>query len=171
MIIPLEDFPRIRETELKGKKIVSTCGWFDPIHPGHISCIMDSKKFGDILVVIVNGDQQAVTKKGKAFMPAVDRAYQVDCIKNVDYTVIYDHPTEYSSLEAIKIIKPDVLTKGGDRDPKDANNPESPLYKEMKFIESYGGRVEFGVGKEKQWSSSNYLEEWYQFRKSQEEKN
>lgn len=168
MVIPIEEFPKIRERELKGKTIVSTSGFFDPIHPGHVSCITESKKFADVLVVILNGDQQCVTKKGKPFIPARDRADIIDNFKGVDYVVMYDHPTEYSSLEAIEIIKPDVVTKGGDRNPDDANNPESPLFKEMKFVESYGGRVEFGVGKDKIWSSSDYLEEWYQFRKSQE---
>jgi cytidyltransferase-like protein len=171
MIIPLENFPKLRENELKGKKIVATCGWFDPIHPGHISCIMDSKKFGDILIVLINGDQMAITKKGKPFMPATDRADIVDCIKGVDYTAIYDHPTEYSMLGGLMIIKPDIFAKGGDRDKKDAEDPNSPLNKEITFIESYGGRVEFGVGKDKQWSSSDYLEDWYQFRKSQEVSN
>lgn len=170
MIIPIDKFLEIREQEFPDKKVVATSGWFDPIHPGHISCIMDSKKFGDILVVIINGDQMAITKKGKPFMPASDRAYQVDCIKGVDYTVIYDHPTDYSVIGGLELVKPDVFTKGGDRDPDDANNPESPLYKELKLIESYGGRVEFRVGMDKEWSSSNYLEEWYQFRKKQEER-
>lgn len=171
MVIPIEEFAELREKKLKGKKIVATCGFFDPMHPGHASIITESKKYGDVLVVILNGDQQCITKKGKAFMPATDRADIIDNFKGVDYVVMYDHPTEYSSLGAIEVIRPDVLTKGGDRNPDDANNPESPLYKEMKFIESYGGRVEFGVGKDKVWSSSDYLEEWYQFRKSEEESN
>jgi cytidyltransferase-like protein len=161
MVIPIEDFPKIREQELKGKTIVSTSGFFDPIHPGHASCITESKKFGDILVVIVDGDQRAVTKKGKAFMPAIDRARLIDYLEGVDYVVIYDHPTENNCVEAIEIIKPDVFTKGGDRD-------ASKTVPEFEMVEKNGGRVEFNVGDPKIWSSSDYLEEWYQFRKSQE---
>ena len=162
MIIPLEDFPKLREEKLKGKKIVSTSGFFDPIHPGHASIITESKKFGDILVVILNGNNQCITKKGKPFMPENDRAYVIDKLKGVDYVVIYDHPTRYDSCEPLEVIKPDVFTKGGDRD-------SAKKVPEAEVVEKYGGRVEYNVGDPKIWSSSNYLEEWYQFRKSQEE--
>ena len=169
MVIPIEEFPKIREEKLKGKTVVCTSGFFDPLHPGHASCIVESKKFGDVLVVVLNGDQQCATKKGKSFMPALDRARVIDYLKEVDYVLLYDHPTEYSSLGAFDIVKPDVLTKGGDRDPKNSKDKNSPLYKEMKFIESYGGRVEFNVGDPKMWSSSNYLQEWVDFVNSKEE--
>lgn len=171
MVIPLEKFPRLREEKLKGKTIVATSTFMDPPHPGHTSCIVESKKFGDIMVVIIDGDQICKTKKGRPFMPEMDRAELANDLKGVDYVVIYNHPTEYSILGALEVIKPDVFTKGGDRNEKDRNNPKSPFKKEADFIESYGGRIEYNVGKPKMWSSSNYLEEWYQFRKSQEEKN
>lgn len=161
MILDLKDFPEYREKYLKDKKIVCTSGWFDPIHPGHISCMNEAKKLGDILVVVINGDNQAITKKGKAFIPANVRAYIVDNLESVDYTVIYDHASKYDCCEALEIIKPDIFAKGGDRDVK-AKVPEAEV------VESYGGRVEYNIGDPKIWSSSNYLEDWYQFRKSQE---
>ena len=161
MIIPLEDFPKLREENLKGKKIVAASGFFDPIHPGHVSYIMESKKFGDVLVVIIDGDQRAVTKKGKAFMAELDRARIVDGIKGVDYVVIYNHPTKNDCIEAVDIIKPDVFTKGGDR----AAREDIPEYD---TIEKNGGRIEFNVGDPKYWSSSNYLQEWVDFVNSQQ---
>ena len=161
MIIPLEDFPKLREEKLKGKKIVAASDFFDPIHPGHVSYIMESKKFGDVLVVIVDGDQRAVTKKGKAFMAELDRARIVDGIKGVDYVVIYNHPTKNDCIEAVDIIKPDVFTKGGDR----AAREDIPEYD---TIEKNGGRIEFNVGDPKYWSSSNYLQEWVDFVNSQQ---
>ena len=163
MVIDIKDFPKLRETELKGKTIVATCLFGDPLHPGHASCITESKKFGDVLVVIVNGDMQCITKKGKPFMPAIDRANLIDHLRGVDYVVIYDHPTEYSIIGAFEFVKPDVFTKGGDRNLKDANDPNSPLYKEVRLIQSYGGRVEYNVGDPKIWSSSDYLQEWVDF--------
>lgn len=162
MIIPIEDFPKLRENELKGKRVVATSGFFDPIHPGHASCLVESKKFGDVLVVIVDGDQRAKTKKGKSFMPEIDRARVVDYIKGVDYVVIYNHPTRNDCVEAIELIRPDVFTKGGDRDGS-KNVPEFDI------VEKYGGRVEFNVGDPKMWSSSNYLQEWVDFVSSKEE--
>ncbi|MCK9415257.1 MAG: adenylyltransferase/cytidyltransferase family protein [Candidatus Dojkabacteria bacterium] len=162
MIIPIEDFPKLRESELKGKTVVATSGFFDPIHPGHASCLVESKKFGDVLVVILDGDQRAKTKKGKSFMPEIDRARVVDYIKEVDYVVIYNHPTRNDCVEAVEIIRPDVFTKGGDRDGS-KNVPEFDV------VEKYGGRVEFNVGDPKMWSSSNYLQEWVDFVNSKEE--
>jgi len=52
-IVSFEDFSKLRP---KLGKVVVTSGGFDPIHPGHISCIIESKKYGDTLAVIVNGD-------------------------------------------------------------------------------------------------------------------
>ena len=163
MVIPLQDFPKLRENKLKGKTISSTSGYFDPIHPGHASCIMESKKFGDILVVIVDGDSRCVNKKGKPFIPAVDRADIIDAIKGVDYVIIHENPNATNCAEVLEVVKPDVFCKGGDRNDKDRNDPNSGLKVEADLIESYGGRIEYGVGRDKVWSSSNYLQEWVDF--------
>ena len=163
MVIPIDQYQEIKQKEFPNKKVVCTSGFFDPIHPGHISCLLESKKFGEIFVVIVDGDQIAKTKKGKPFIPEKDRSEIVDAIKGVDYVVIYNHPTDYSVIGGLEIVRPDVFTKGGDRDPQNAEDPNSPLYKELKFLESYGATVEYGVGKDKVWSSSNYLQEWVDF--------
>ena len=97
-------------------------------------------------------------------MPALDRANVIKHLEGVDYVVIYDHPTRYDSCEPLEIIRPNVFTKGGDRD-------DAKKVPEVEVVEKYNGRVEYNVGDPKMWSSSNYLEEWYQFRKSQEEEN
>lgn len=163
MVIDYKEFEKTRNN-IGNKTIVCTSGFFDPIHPGHISCIRESKKFGDILVVVLNGNNQCITKKGKPFIPAKDRAYIIDNLRDVDYVVTYDHPTKYDSCEALEIVKPHVFTKGGDRD-------EAKKVPEVEVVEKHGGRVEYNVGNPKVWSSSNYLEEWYQFRAKQEKKN
>lgn len=156
MIIDYHKFPEIREKEFPNKTVVCTSGFFDPLHPGHVSNLLESKKFGDIFVVILDGDSRAITKKGKPFIPAKDRADIIDAIKGVDYVVIHEHPTATNCVEAVEIIKPDVFTKGGDRD-------DSKVVPEGEVLKKYGGRVEFGVGKDKVWSSSNYLQEWVDF--------
>jgi cytidyltransferase-like protein len=43
--------------------IVVTCGYFNPIHPGHIECFTLARALGDELWVIVNNDQQAELKR------------------------------------------------------------------------------------------------------------
>lgn len=163
MIVDLKEFPKIKENNLKGKTIVCTSGYFDPIHPGHISCILESKKYGDILVVVLDGDTRCINKKGKPFIPATDRAEIVDAIKGVDYVIIHENPKATNCAEVLEVVKPEVFTKGGDRDDKNRNDPNSGLKIEADLIESYGGRIEYGVGKEKVWSSSNYLQEWVDF--------
>jgi D-beta-D-heptose 7-phosphate kinase/D-beta-D-heptose 1-phosphate adenosyltransferase len=168
MIINLQDFPKIKEEKHNNQTIVATSGYFDPIHPGHISCILESKKFGDVLVIILDGDTRAINKKGKPFIPAKDRAEIVDAIKGVDYVVIHENPAATNCAEVLEVIRPDVFAKGGDRNDNDRNDPNSGLKIEADLIESYGGRIEYGVGKDKVWSSSNYLQEWVDFINSKE---
>ena len=64
-IISFEEFDLIRGSL---GKIVCTSGGFDPIHPGHITCIHESKNYGDTVVVVVNGDNFLNNKKGKPFI-------------------------------------------------------------------------------------------------------
>jgi len=64
-ILNFDEFNQIRDGL---GRIVCTSGGFDPIHPGHASCIIESKQYGDTLVVVVNGDNFLQRKKGKQFM-------------------------------------------------------------------------------------------------------
>ena len=73
-------------------KVVATSGGFDPIHPGHISCIIESAGFGDVLVVIVNGDTFLTEKKGKPFQDCRTRCLIVSGLRDVDYVVPFDAP-------------------------------------------------------------------------------
>lgn len=114
MILDISEYSKFRDENLKGKTVVVTSGFFDPLHPGHVSLFEESKKLGDILVVLLNGDMQAVAKKGKAFMPAQDRAYIINALKYVDHVVIYDAQDRTDSNEAIAIMKPEIFAKGGD---------------------------------------------------------
>ena len=53
--------------------IACVSGYFDPIHIGHIEYFKLAKQSADQLMVIVNNDEQATLKKGRAFMPADER--------------------------------------------------------------------------------------------------
>ena len=149
-IVSLEEFAKLRPNL---GKVVATSGGFDPIHPGHISCIIDSKKFGDTLVVIVNGDHFLSAKKGRPFQNLETRSLIVSGIAGVDYVVpfeIKDDPTVNKALEA---IKPNVFTKGGDRVDK-VSLPE------WETCQKHDIEIIFGIGEDKQWSSSWFLKEW-----------
>ena len=112
-IVLLKAFAKLRP-KLKGT-VVMTGGGFDPIHPGHVSLILESKKFGDILVVVVNGDWFLKNKKGKAFQDLRTRSLIVSGLRGVDYVVPFEIKNDISVTKALEAIQPHIYTKGGDR--------------------------------------------------------
>ena len=98
----------------RSKRIILTSGYYNPIHAGHIECLEMSKSHGDILVVIVNNDAQAILKKGKSFMPEKERMIIVNALRCVDY-VFLSIDTDATVCKSLALIKPNVFTKGGDR--------------------------------------------------------
>lgn len=137
---------------MNNETVVLTSGYFDPIHPGHISCFKEAKKLGDKLIVIVDGDNRAIKKKGKPFIPAQDRLEIVKAIKYVDAAYIENIDVK----ESLKKFKPDIFAKGGDR--TDATNiPEWELCEEL------GIKIVTGVGFNHNKGSRDYLKEWVDF--------
>ena len=134
---------------LKLKKIVvATGGGFDPPHEGHIRLLKDAKKLGDVLVVMLNSDEQLRKKKGATFYPTeAERKAIMESIKYVD-RVIIDPGKDVTCEEALKIVKPNILAKGGDRVP--GSMPEI----EVKTCEDLGCEIIYNVGGDKIQSSS-----------------
>lgn len=155
-IISLKAFAKLRP-KLKGK-IVMTGGGFDPIHPGHVSLILESKNYGDILVVVVNGDWFLKNKKGKAFQDLKTRALIVSGLRGVDYVVPFEIQNDISVARALEVIRPHVYTKGGDR----SSQKRIPA-SEVAVCKKYKIKSIFGVGLDKKWSSSWFLDEWTTF--------
>lgn len=150
-IISLSGFDYIRESL---GKIVCTSLPADPVHPGHLSCLQESSQYGDSLVVIVNGDWFLRNKKGSPLMPLEMRSQIVSGFRWVDVVVTFEIEDDTTVNEALKVIRPHVFTKGGDRsDPR--------TIPEWKVCEDYGIQVITGVGDPKENSSSNILEGWY----------
>jgi cytidyltransferase-like protein len=79
-----------------------TGGGFDPIHPGHVSLILESKQYGDVLVVIVNGDNFLKTKKGKPFQDLKTRSLIVSGLRGVDYVVPFEIKNDMTVTKAIE---------------------------------------------------------------------
>ncbi len=152
-IISFEEFDKIREGL---GRIVCTSGGFDPLHPGHASCIIESKQYGDTLVVVVNGDGFLQRKKGKPFMSLETRCHLVSCLRNVDYVIPFEVEGDQTVSEALRRIRPNVFTKGGDR--LDFNTVP-----EWQVCEELGIELISRVGEPKLWSSSDILQEWGQF--------
>lgn len=146
-IISIKEF-----LEVKGSlgKIVCASGGFDPIHPGHTNYIIDSKKYGDTLVVIVNGDNFLIKKKGYRFMNLRTRCMNVASIRNVDYVIPFEIKNDLTVIKALKIIKPNVFTKGGDRTNK-KNIPEWDICNKLNID------IKLQVGIKEIWSSSDLI--------------
>ncbi len=143
----------LREVVPQGSRIVCTSGGFDPMHVGHLRCILETsriaKEMGALCVVIVNGDGFLERKKGRAFMPEFERLEIIAGVRGVDHVVSWDDGSQFVS-GCIDILRPVAFTKGGDR--TDATNvPEFGL------CERIGCEVIFNVGGGKIQSSSNLI--------------
>lgn len=157
-IVSLEEFVQIRQ-DLKGK-IVATSGAFDPIHPGHISCIMESKQYGDVLVVVVNGDWFCKNKKGKQFQNLETRALITSAIRGVDYVIPFEIEGDMTVCKALEAIRPHIFTKGGDRIKVGTKYDNMGTIPEWPICKKYGTEIILGVGLDKKWSSSWFLKDW-----------
>lgn len=149
-IVSFAEFEAVRP---KLGKIVATSGGFDPIHPGHISCIIESKQYGDTLVVIVNGDHFLTAKKGRPFQNLETRCLIVSGIAGVDYVVPFEIKGDQTVSKALEALKPQIFTKGGDR-------VDAKSIPEWTTCQKHHIKVISGVGADKQWSSSWFLKEW-----------
>jgi cytidyltransferase-like protein len=148
-VVTFEEFAANRP----GGRIVVTSGGYDPVHPGHISSIQDSHRYGDLVVVVVNGDAFLTAKKGKAFQDLETRCLVVSAIRGVDYVVPFEIEGDLTVRKALRLLRPHVFTKGGDR--LDAEN-----IPEWDVCEGLGIEVVTGVGEDKRWSSSWFLNAW-----------
>ena len=98
---------------LKSKTIAFTNGVFDILHEGHIAVLSKAASFADVLIVGINSDASVKKLKGES-RPVNNensRALIMASLIMVDVVTIFDEETP---LELIKLIKPDVLIKGGD---------------------------------------------------------
>lgn len=102
-----------KRLKFQGKKIVFTNGCFDILHRGHVEYLKSAKSLGDVLVVGLNTDASVRRLKGKnrPIYKQTDRAAVLAALEMVDYVVFFNQDTP---LELIKIVKPNILVKGGD---------------------------------------------------------
>ena len=93
--------------------IVFTNGCFDLLHAGHIEYLRKAKKLGDILWIGINSDKSVKRIKGdkRPILCQTDRVEILASLRFVDAITLFDEDTP---LELIKMIKPDILVKGGD---------------------------------------------------------
>lgn len=102
----------LKKLKKDGKKIVFTNGCFDIIHVGHVKYLREAKSLGDILVVGLNSDSSVrKLKPQRPINSEKERAEVLASLEMVDFVTLFKEETPYS---LIKLLKPDVLVKGGD---------------------------------------------------------
>ncbi len=161
-ILTLEEFSALRDE--KGEElgtVVCTSGGYDPIHPGHITCIIDSVQYGDTMVVVVNGDGFLRTKKGKPFQDVDTRCAIVSSIRGVDYVIKFEIEGDTTVGPALRAVRPHIFTKGGDR----VAGKTLPASEED-ACRDFNIKIIDGVGRDKVWSSSDFLADWVKFKQS-----
>ena len=123
--------------------IACVSGYFDPIHIGHIEYFKQSKQIADKLMVIVNNDEQAILKKGKAFMPADERVKIIQELKCVDY-VVKSVDTDRTVCQTLATVspRPTYFCNGGDQN----NNsiPEATICQELgiELRDGFGDKIQ-----------------------------
>ncbi|MBZ5660497.1 MAG: D-glycero-beta-D-manno-heptose 1-phosphate adenylyltransferase [Acidobacteriia bacterium] len=132
-IVSQDELVQISAREKReGRRVVFTNGCFDLLHPGHVRCLADARRLGDLLIVAVNSDQSVRGNKGTArpLVPQQDRAEVLAALASVDYVAIFDEPTPRALISR---VLPNILVKGADWAPDQVAGREE--------VEAAGGRV------------------------------
>lgn len=113
-----------------GRRVVFTNGCFDLLHAGHVRCLQDAARLGDILFVAINSDASVRQLKGpdRPLYSQDDRATLLAALTGVSHMLIFDDETPHRLL---RLLRPDVLAKGG----------TTAEIVGHEVVESYGGEV------------------------------
>ncbi len=92
---------------------VMCAGTFDTIHPGHLHYLSESKKFGDMLVVVVARDETVLKIKGHA--PKNDQRKRLENIRSLQIVnkAVLGKPGNIFNI--ISELQPDVICLGYDQ--------------------------------------------------------
>ncbi|MEE9399267.1 MAG: adenylyltransferase/cytidyltransferase family protein [Dehalococcoidales bacterium] len=125
---------------------VAVAGGWDPIHIGHLRHFQKARKLGDYLIVFVSTDKDMIRKKGYCFMPLEDRMgilREFRCVDEVIATIDKDG----TQAKTLRMVRPNIFAKGGDRTPD--NMPAN----EIETCKEIGCEIVYGVGKQLNSSS------------------
>ena len=126
-----------KELSKLNKTIVFTNGCFDILHAGHVKYLEEAKSYGDVLVLGLNSDASVRRLKGESrpINNEEDRAVVLSALEAIDFVVVFDEDTPY---ELIKLVKPDILVKGGDYEGKEVVG--SDIAKETRLVQFVEGK-------------------------------
>jgi D-beta-D-heptose 7-phosphate kinase/D-beta-D-heptose 1-phosphate adenosyltransferase len=103
---------QVKSWKSKLEPIVFTNGCFDLFHRGHAHLIYKASEFGKKLIVAINSDYSIKQIKGndRPINNEYDRAFVIASLEHVDAVIIFNEDTPN---ELLKLIRPNVLVKGG----------------------------------------------------------
>ncbi|OGH39195.1 MAG: hypothetical protein A3B44_02695 [Candidatus Levybacteria bacterium RIFCSPLOWO2_01_FULL_38_21] len=112
-ILTVEESIRLSEKlKQQGKQIVLAGGCFDILHLGHIKFLESAKKLGNILFVLVEGDESVKKLKGKnrPINNQNERAKVLAALEVIDYVVLLPQmKTDKDYDKLITQINPDFI--------------------------------------------------------------
>jgi len=137
-----ETLKRILARHRGGKrKVVFTNGVFDILHRGHVTYLNHARKLGAILIVALNEDDCVKRLKGptRPINRLSDRMLTLAGLECVDYVTWFGEDTP---LELIRLLRPNVLVKGGDWNVNQIVGSEDVLangglVKSLPFVDGY----------------------------------
>jgi len=139
------------------RELVLVSGGFDPVHSGHVYLIQEASKYGDV-IVLLNSDEWLRNKKGKEFLPFVERKIIMKSLKHV-IDVLSFNDSDTTCIDGIRKAVSKYpnqkiqFANGGDR--------SSETTPEKKFCDKNKIETLWGVGgKNKSNSSSWILKRW-----------
>ena len=112
-------------------KIVYTYVCGDIIHRGHVSYLLNAKKFGDVLIVGVLTDNAIIEKKKCPTLSFDERMFIVGALKSVDVVIPQN---TYSPISNMHILHPDIMIESESHNIKDIAEVSA-------HIENLGGRI------------------------------
>ena len=141
----IQSWKAIQQTAKKwrnaGKKIVFTNGCFDILHYGHIHYLADARALGDVLIIGMNSAASVSRLKGphRPINDEITRTHLLASLEMTSAVVLFEQDTP---LELIKVVRPDVLVKGGDWQPHQIVGSDFVLanggeVKSLPFIDGY----------------------------------
>jgi D-beta-D-heptose 7-phosphate kinase/D-beta-D-heptose 1-phosphate adenosyltransferase len=116
----------------EGRRLIFTNGCFDLLHVEHVNLLRQARALGDCLIVGLNTDRSVRRLKGpgRPINAERDRAGVLSAIRYVDHVVLFHEDTP---CNLIRVLKPDVLVKGGDYRPEGVVGGD--------IVRAYGGEV------------------------------
>src|SRR4051812_32049041 len=90
-----ELLPLVAQMKEQGRRVVTTNGCFDILHPGHTTYLAWARSQGDALIVGINSDASVQKIKGptRPIINQNDRALVLSALAAVDFVFIFDEDT------------------------------------------------------------------------------